>query len=331
LSEYIPKLDCSRSIPIQDFSRDFTIVIAHRGPAMGLWLTVEGCEAQLRLTDFNYDYVVVCNGNDDDKDLELLSIKKHLEASGKLLDWMNVEKPLSPPDARMLGSESADGKVVHFLDNHVIVAPNYFASAHSTFEKYNADTVHSLTRFYAGEQDHMEYKLKLTTNFWAESRMVPRATETEPYRIAAAGHGGFAVRRSTWERLNAYGPIGLFSGYSAEELTWDLKLALHDGLNYLDPNMIHHHWSGRRQYNRHYSDDYFRNLMISAFVIGGEKYLNLVYRNFEHTAKTGPIPIYDLYREAIQHSLPHKRQLDATRLRSLDEQLEYFREHSIPF
>jgi hypothetical protein len=71
--------------------------------------------------------------------------------------------------------------------------------------------------------------------------------------------------------------------------------------------------------------------MICAHVIGGEKYLNLVYRNFEHTAKTGPTPIYELYEQAIRHSLPHKKQLDATRLRSLDEQLEYFRLHSIPF
>jgi hypothetical protein len=328
---YIPKLDCSGSFPQKDYTRDFTIIIAHRGPAMGLWLSLESCEAQLRLTDYHYSYVIICNGNDEDKDLELLSIKKHLENSGKLLDWMNVERPLSPPDARQMGSESADGRFLFFKDNHVVVAPNYFASALDTFEKYNADTVHSLTRFYCGEKDHMEYKLKLETNFWAECRMVDKADRTEPYLIAAAGHGGFAVRRETWERLGGYGPLGLLTGYGGEELLWDLKLARCGGTNYLDPNMIHHHWSGKRAYNRHYSDDYFRNLMISAFVIGGDKYVNLVYRNFEHTAKTGPTPVYQLYEEAIRHSLPHKRQLDAICIRTLDEQLDYFKLRSIPF
>jgi len=325
-----PKLDCSADIPVKDFTRDFTIVIAHRGPAWGLWCSIESCEAQLVGSGFNYDYVIIHNG-EDKEDVELQTVHMHLAKSGKLLDWVHNPNPMSPPDARQLGSELADGKIIHYLDNHVIVAPGYFSSAKKTFETTGADTVHSVTKFFCGEQTHIEYKLKLDTNFWGEGKMVDKLQATEPYRIAAGGHGGFAVRRDTWERLGGYGPCGLLQNYAGEELLWDLKLAMHDGTNWLDPNMIHHHWSGKRPYARHFSDDYFKNLMICAYVLGGDKYVNLVFRHFEHSAKTGPIPIFQLYEEAITHSRPYKDAIERTRARTLDQQLDYFREHNIPF
>jgi hypothetical protein len=293
-------------------------------------MTLESCEAQLIGSPFRYDYVIVHNG-EEKEDIELQGVHSHLRKSGKLQDWFVNPNPMSPPDARQLGTESADGAIIHFFDNHCIVAPNYFNSAQKTFETTGADTVHSVTKFFCGEQSHLEYKLKLDTNFWGEGRMVDKVQATEPYRIAAGGHGGFAVRRSTWERLGGYGPPHMLTGYGGEELLWDLKLALHDGTNWLDPNMIHHHWSGKRPYSRHFSDDYYKNLMTCAFVIGGQKYVDLTYKHFEHSAKTGDVPMYRLYEEAITNSLPHKRQIDATRLRSLDEQIEYFRLHNISF
>lgn len=327
---YIPTLDCSGSFPIRDLTRDFTIVIAHRGPVLGLWATIESCEAQLADSDFRYDYAVVHNG-EAKEDQELQTVHHHLAKSGKLLDWVFNPNPMSPPDARQLATESADGKYCFFLDNHVLLAPNYFASAVKTFETTGADTVHSVTRFFCGELSHLEYKLKLETNFWGESRMVDKVQETEPYRIAVGGHGGFAVRRETWERLGGYGPPTLFQNYSGEECYWDLKLAMHGGTNWLDPKMIHHHWSGKRPYERHFSDDYYKNLMICAYVIGGQYWIDKVFTTFEHSAKTGPTPIYTLYEDAIHHSRPHKDLLERTRVRTLEQQLDYFREHNIPF
>jgi glycosyl transferase family 2 len=318
-------------MPVKDLTRDFTIIIAHRGPALGLWSAIESCEAQLVDSPFRYDYVLVTNGNGEEKDIELDTLLAHMKRSGKLLDLIKVGHPMSPPDARQMGSESADGRFIFFFDNHCVAAPGYFDSAIKTFETTGADTVHSVTRFFCGEAEHLEYKLKLDTNFWAESKMVPRVLATEPYRIAAAGHGGFAVRRETWERLGGYGPLTMFTGYSGEELYWDLKLAMHGGTNWLDPHMIHHHWSGKRNYERHFSDDYFKNLMICAYVIGGQHWVDSAYRFFEHSAKTGPTPMYRLYEEAIHHSRPHKEQLDKTRLRTLEQQLEQFTELGIPF
>lgn len=321
------RLDVSGKVPTKDFSRDLTIVVAHRGPAMGLWMTIESSEVQLRESGLNYNYVVVHNG--DAPDLELSSMREHLQRSGKCLDWIHHGSPLSPPGARQLGSESADGKYIFFFDNHCIAGQNYFQNAIRTFESMGADMVHSLTRFFTGEKDHLHYNLSLEKNFWAQSEC--SEARDKPYRIAAAGHGGFAVRRAVWEELGGYGPIHLLQGYAGEELLWDLKVAMHDKTNWLDPSVIHHHWSGIRPYERHYSDGYFCNNMTTAYVIGGEKWVNKVYSNFKHHPKSSKTPMYKLYEQAVLRGHQEMLKLRRTRVRSLDEQLEEFRRLEIPF
>lgn len=321
-------LDVSSKVVSKDFTTDLTIVVAHRGSAMGLWMTIESSEAQLRDSGLKYNYVVVHNG-DAKLDLEAASIRTHLSGSGKMQDWIHHASPLSPPGARQLGSESADGKYIFFFDNHCIAAPNYFKSAIHTFESTGADMVHSLTRFFTGEKDHLHYNLSLEKNFWAASEC--DEVRNAPYRIAAAGHGGFAVRRSVWEELGGYGPITLLRGYAGEEMLWDLKAAMHDKTNWLDPHMIHHHWSGIRPYDRHYSDDYFINSMLVAYVIGGDKWVNTVYKTFKHHPKAGKTPMYKLYEQAICRGHQEMLKLQRTRLRDLDEQLEEFSRLGIPF
>lgn len=55
--------------------------------------------------------------------------------------------------------------------------------------------------------------------------------------------------------------------------------------NWLDPEMVDWHHATAlgakpRGYTHHCSDDYYRNLMTCALVIGGEKWINKVYSSF---------------------------------------------------
>jgi len=103
---------------------------------------------------------------------------------------------------------------------------------------------------------------------------------------------------------------------AGDESYFDFKLALLDRTNWLDPTMTHWHHTHAlggvpRGYPQHYSDDYYRNLMTCALVIGGEKWLNKVYSNFRTQPRLGSTTMFELYEDAIASGEEHAKYLAA--------------------
>src|SRR6185312_12607746 len=107
---------------------DLTICIACRGNGLGLWSTVQGCEADLENSGISYNYSIVQNG-DKNPDRGTLLLLEHLQDSGKLAFKEVRTEAMSPPGARQLASTHADGDVIAFFDNHAIVCRDYFKRA----------------------------------------------------------------------------------------------------------------------------------------------------------------------------------------------------------
>ncbi len=313
--------------------KDFSIVIPHRGSALGLWATVTSCEEELRRTSFDYDYVLVCNGNQKlESDAENVSVQ--LDKAGKLRECIRSVQPLSPPDARQLGSHSSDSRLLFFFDNHCLVTKDYFVRAVRDFEEVDVDLLHSTTQFYSDDVKNYEYRLRLEHNFWASSNPVAKDA-VSPYRVAAGGHGGFAVRNSSWKQVGGYGPKGLFEGYGGEELYTDLKLWLLGKSVWIDPLLIHYHFAGERGYKRHYTDEYFTNMLICANVIGGCRWMYKVFESFitpgrfiKHKSEKLMI---DLLMDAELRSADHAKELASQTTKTLDELLVWFSVNDIPF
>lgn len=305
--------------------KDFNIVIAHRGPAMGLWATVLSCEEDLRHSKFDYSYLLCVNG-DEKVSADTQNLIHFLQKTGRLGYVHHSPEPLSPPNARQAVLEHADGEILYFFDNHCLVARDYFTRSLLDFKLYGAemDMLHSTTVFFSGDNRHYHYNLKLKKNFWANSATVPE-NELKPYRIAAGGHGGFAVRRSVWNEVGGY--WNGFKGYGGEEMYFDLKMALLDKKNWLDPRMIHYHYAGQRGYPRHYTDDFFINMMMCANIIGGYDWMIDVMGSFaQHYPKhKSGRTFFDLAIEAEERSKEHAAHLASIRKRTLDEQLVLFR------
>ena len=305
-----------------------SIVIAHRGDPLGLWATIQSCEIDLAGTGFDYEFNIVSNGETESVDLK--RVIQFVKKSGHLGTYQHFEEGLTPPVARQRATKDAQGRILAFFDNHCLVAKDYFRRLIADFDHLGADMIHSATKFYEGEFVHYHYRLLLNQNFWAESSLVPQHS-LKPYRIAMAGHGGFAVLRSVWEEVGGYGPEGLFSGYAGEESYFDLKMALLDKTNWIDPKVVHYHYAGRRAYPRHYTDDYYRNLMTCAYVIGGNKWLDKVFEHFVTSSckhKTGKT-MYELMTDAFERGKEHAVELVSIRKRTLDEQLKLFAEQQI--
>lgn len=303
---------------------DFSIIIAHRGDPLGLWATVHSCDIELAGSGYEYEYRIVSNGSGMEKDYELGKQISFIEQFKKLGSFEHFAAPMSAPAARQRATVGAKGKILFFFDNHCLVDKGYFKRALLNMEAHSMDMLHSTTKFYSAELKHYHYSLKLSFNFWAESAPVP-VHPFKPYRIAAAGHGGFAVRRDVWEEVSGYGPEELFTGYAGEEIYFDLKMAMLDKSNWIDPKLVHYHYAGTRGYARHHSDDYYRNLMTCAFVIGGEKWLNKVYSSFsKHPKMESTKTMYELFEEAYERGTTHAAHMASIRHRTLDEQLEKF-------
>jgi hypothetical protein len=92
----------------------------------------------------------------------------------------------------------------------------------------------------------------------------------KPHRIAVGNHGSWFCRRSVFEEVGGYGPEGLITGYAGDEHYFDLKMALLDKTNWLDPVMVNYHYTKNvgamhKGYPKHFSADYYRNQMTCGW------------------------------------------------------------------
>lgn len=311
-----------------------SIIIPHRGNDLGLWATVTSCQNELLNSGIEAEYIFITNG-DKELNQDSLTVIEQLKLHGNLRHHEHFVEGLNPPEARQIGSTYATGEFLFFFDNHCLVTKDYFKRALLDFNTYDIDLLHSTTQYYIGDMKCYHYNLKLNYNFWGRAASLPRQA-MKPYQIAAGGHGGFAVRRSAWEEVGGYGPKELFDGYGGEEVYVDLKFWLYGKKVWLDPLILHYHFAGARGYKRHYYDDYYTNMLASANLIGGEKWLNTVFESFcdgsKHTRfSTGSdlTDMFDLYAKALDRTEKYRKELFSKYSKTLDELLVWFRENDI--
>jgi hypothetical protein len=301
--------------------KDFSIIIASRGNPVGLWMTIQSCELELMQSNFTREYIVISNGGLESGDTHNHMIQ--MERSGLLAHYAHRCEAMAPPSARQLGSKFAQGKHLLFLDNHCLLMPEFFARANADFEHYGYEVLRGCYRYDTFDDNHYHYRLDLKKNFWGTEASYPE-TDLKPYRIAIGGHGAFFIRRDTFQEIGGYWTG--FSGYGGEEPYFDLKLALLGKKNWLDPRLCHIHYVGDRGYPRHYSDDFCRNMLMSANVIGGNEWMQTVYNGLSRSTRTSKdgANIFDLMMQAHERSSEHAQWLSSVRLRTLDEQLQLF-------
>jgi hypothetical protein len=302
---------------------DFTIIIAHRGDPMGLWLTVNSCETVIPY-GHKYSYVIVVNGEDTIPE-NTFFLKEGLEARNKCGAFIHHKSPLAPPTARQLGAEAATGKYLFFFDNHCIPQGAYFDEALSEFKGRNrVDLLHSATQDTSGGMTQYHYPLTLKDNFWVNN-IAEKPAKSYTHRIAAAGAGAFAVTKSAFDAVGGYGPIGLFEGWGGEETYLDLKMAMFDKTVWLDPCLRHYHYFGNRSYTRHNTPEFYTNLLTSSYVLGGEKWLSTVSSAIASNVGSAS----NLVDIARSRGAVHRAWIESNATYTLDEVLEKFKREQV--
>jgi hypothetical protein len=304
---------------------DVSIIIAHRGAELGLWATIHSCSIELQASGLTYEFCIAVNGEEKLSD-DLTRIREYLGRTGTMQEFVHVAEAMSPPSARQLATESANGKYLFFFDNHCLVNRGYFTRAIESMERYGIDVLHSTTKFFDGCETNYEYHLTLKRDFWTNKPYFDPVDPNVPYKVAMAGHGGFAVKRDFWERIGGYWPG--FVGYGGEESYFDLKTWLFGSSVWLDPQMVHYHWAGVRSYARHFTPDYFRNMLMCANVIGGEQWMYTVFNSFKKFPQRKMkdieiVPLFDILCEAQAKSQQHAKWLADKRVTTLDDFLAH--------
>lgn len=118
-------------------ARDVTIVVTQRER---FGVAVESLKSIVAETDGSFELVYVDGNGPRDIEAQLRPI---CEANG--FRYLRFEHFLSPNQARNIGVKAANGRYVVFIDNDVIVTPNWLASLVRCAEETGAEIVAPLT------------------------------------------------------------------------------------------------------------------------------------------------------------------------------------------
>jgi hypothetical protein len=301
---------------------------------MGLWMTIESCMMDLAGTGYTYEFRVYSNGSPE-MDEDELRIKHYIGDSGHHGEYTHSVESVAPPVARHELTLNANGKYLFFFDNHCMVVPGYFRRAIESMEDTGIDYLHSSTRFYNGDNGKdYSYHLSLKRDFWTEKPYKEPQDSSRPYRIATAGHGGFVVRTSTWKEIGGY--YEGFEGYGGEETSTDLKAWRMGKEVWIDPQLVHMHWGGKRVYDRHFTDSYYFNMFSSAYIVGGDKWLSTVFKSAGFSTrfvnKSGPqVSLFSIMQRAQTKATGYARWVEQNSVHTLDEVIQRFETDSIPY
>jgi len=344
-----PQLTWTPGQPSIDIVIPHTRDIIFRGVGLskpvssGLMITLMSCEMALRETNLKRKYYIVANCvADSGEEREALNAAlEYLDKKGHVGKVFDVPNALSPGSARNLGASACNGDLIFFFDNHCNVDTKYFSSAVQTFESVDADAVHGVILMEGTATYH--YGLVLEEGFWGRPQPFPPLSlmpsafassvfdkgRAPAYRIASAGHGAYAIKRTTWNEVGGYWDG--FTGFGAEETYLDLKLAMMNKSVWLDINMKHEHEERMQPYK--IPSNFLDNNLMAAYILGGSTWAERNAASFQikNRLEGGEDKQYydAMLKRAIERSKDHAQWFASKRLRTLEEQLQLFKTENV--
>lgn len=300
-----------------------------------LWATINSLEFELQEAKLDFEFSIVSNGDKQSVDLKQ-TIGELKRTTDYLVHFEHTDEPLTPQAARTRAFQNSTGKYVFFADNHILVCPGFFKRLMHDWElASDADILHSATQYYPKDLVLYGYKLQLKRDFWGTAESIPYYSH-KPFPIAAGGHGGVGVKRSSFEKYGGYHLSSSFVGYAGEELSTDLSVWLQGGKVYMSPLSIHRHWAAAtRGYSRHHSSDFYKNLFSCAYILAdrtAEEYTYPMLKHFKKQAKPYQSKsMLSLMWDAKERSQPYTEWLRARRNKTLEELLHWFLTNEISY
>ena len=318
---------------------DLSIIISERGEVHNLIWTLQGLEMELTGSGINYEYIIVVNG-DEEEDPTLRNVDGTHRTHGYA--WLRKKWPwlANPPfghfyyntpggiyQARNLGAEKAQGKLLWFLDAHTLPIPGHYLKNLDFYHSFPEPSVlHMGLMYFLDKPNRVVYGYRWKRDmFWGSwTRTPPVAPE---YRILMDGGANILLPRDVWFEIGGYNPgLGIYGG--GEPYT-DIKAQMYGYMIRSHPDLRYYHLAIQRGYYWNQTD-MWKNFMITSFACGGPKYFDLLYDSYFQKCKGHPdwlVTLENSKAEAMKWATPDWEHTQATAKFTVDEVLDNWREY----
>lgn len=262
---------------------DVSIVISERGEPHNLVWTLQGLENDLSGSGIKYEYVIVVNGDADKNPLDSDHTYQWLK---KKWPWLGgfaclaYNSPGGIYQARNLGADMAKGDQLWFLDAHCLPVPGHFAKAFQ-FKRTFRGVYHMGLRYFLDKPNRQVYGYTWKPDsFWGAWNRTPPVPPD--YRILMNGGACLIIDHDIWDEIGGYNKgLGIYGG--GEPYT-DIKAQMYGYQVKSRPDTLYYHLATTRGYHW-FQTDMWKNFMITAFALGGDKYLDRVYASYFEKCK----------------------------------------------
>ena len=310
-----------------------SVIISERGEPFNLVWTLQALEEELGPhgsdPGFIREYIVVTNGPEAER-----------EGDKHTYDWLDQKWPHgagyyhryhmeegSIYKARNLGASKATGKYLWFLDAHTMpVAGSYRAAL--AFKQSFEGVMHLGLRYFLDKPGRVVYGYRWKRDmFWGSwTRIPPKPPE---YRILMNGGANILIDKNVWDEIDGYHPaLGIYGG--GEPYT-DIKAQMYGYQVKSHPDMQYYHLAARKRGYHWFQTDMWRNFMITAYSLGGQKYLDMLYAGYYEKCKTHADWLKTLNEtrdSAVAAAQADRDHIAATAKYTVDEVLESWREYA---
>ncbi len=292
---------------------------------------------QNEFVDLNYDYeiIIVENRERDNYTDKFLHYMRTL-INKQQLKYFFEERPCGPI-ARNTGAKNARGKYLMFTDAHVVWGKNSVPLMIKTLEETGAGLVHGTTVWSHYDQHHAGAHYKLFDgggpNLFSHMHGTyqRRRDAMQPYKVAGGTHAFIIFHKEEFLWINGYNEACRY--YPHPEGYIDLKYWMFGRECWLEPRAFHYHSLYPRNYgappvDMPWHDHTIRNVMICAYTLGGEEWLDKVYSEWL-SRKAKPEVLDKLKASAIERAKDEREWILNNAVRTLDETLLYLHKEGI--
>ena len=300
-----------------------SIIISERGEPHNLVWTLQGLEQELETIE--REYIIVTNGEISEEDGYCYEwLKRKWPYTNGRLKFFHRDKG-GIYQARNLGANKAQGEYLWFLDAHTLPKHGHYLKT-LEFKRGWTGIMHMGLNYFLDKPGKVVYGYRWKRDkFWGSwTRTKPKPPE---YRILMDGGANLLIEKKTWDEIGGYNPgLGIYGG--GEPYT-DLKVQMYGHQVKSHPDLEYYHLAFQRGYHWN-QDDMWRNFMITAYALGGNKHLDIVYGTYKE--KCGENKRYlenldALRNEAVLLAQADRDKIEATAIYSVDDILDSWHEY----
>ena len=219
---------------------------------------------------------------------------KYFEYTGRLSHWQ----------AKRMGVEESSGRILLFLDAHVLSSKGSLVNMYEdycTSQNFDGDyyceigTFHLPLTYKILEYHRLIYKIVVDNDVFYSYSFTPYRENVMPYEVPCMSTCGMMINRDIYRVIGGW-PEGL-GIYGGGENFMNYTLAVCGYKKFIYPFGALYHHGEKRDYHYVY-DDLIKNRMIAHYLFGGEDLL----KRLAKTMKGNPQRLEQLAREAVDES-----------------------------